>query len=153
VSSAVIDSPVGPLRLESNGAALTHVHLRATGPLDRTPPAGLLAEAAHQVSAYFSRRLQRFDLPLAPAGTPFQLEVWRALCEIRYGETWSYGQLARRVGRPLAVRAVGAANGRNPIPIVIPCHRVIGSNGRLVGFGGGIAMKQALLSLEQARLI
>lgn len=150
--SVVIESPVGRLRLDSDGLALTGIHLRAEGQAGRPPRVGVLAETARQLAAYFSRRLRRFDLPLAPAGTPFQLRVWKALCEIPYGETWTYGQLAERVGRPSAVRAVGAANGRNPIPIVIPCHRVIGSDGRLVGFGGGIPMKQALLTLERARL-
>jgi methylated-DNA-[protein]-cysteine S-methyltransferase len=150
--SVVIRSPVGPLRLESNGAALTGIHLRAAGPPARAPRAGILGETARQLAAYFSRRLERFDLTLALAGTPFQLDVWRTLGEIPYGETWTYSELAARVGRPSAVRAVGAANGANPIPIVIPCHRVIGHDGRLVGFGGGIAMKQALLALERARL-
>ena len=89
-----------------------------------------------------------FDVPLAPAGTPFQLAVWRALCEIRYGSTVSYAEIARRVGRPTAMRAVGAANGRNPIAIVIPCHRVIGANGTLTGYGGGLDRKAKLLALE-----
>jgi methylated-DNA-[protein]-cysteine S-methyltransferase len=112
----------------------------------------VLGEATRQLDAYFSKRLRRFDLPLAPHGTPFQLEVWQALQRIPYGDTWSYADLARRIGRPDAVRAVGAANGRNPIPIVIPCHRVIGSNGQLVGFGGGLPLKRWLLDLESRRL-
>ena len=97
-------------------------------------------------------RRTTFDLPLAPAGTEFQRDVWNALLRIPYGETTSYGQLARTIGRPMAVRAVGAANGQNPIPIIIPCHRVIGSDGRLVGFGGGLNVKRFLLGLEQRRL-
>src|SRR4029453_10546031 len=94
-------------------------------------------------------RLRRFDLPLAPEGTPFQQRVWRALLDIPYGETVSYAGLAPRVGRPSAVRAVGAANGQNPLSIVIPCHRVIGSDGRLVGYGGGLDVKETLLALER----
>lgn len=145
----IIDSPVGPLGLEADAEALSRLTLRA-GPCPvRRPPPGVLAETAAQLAAYFSGRLRRFDLPLAPAGTPFQRDVWRALQDIEYGETWSYTDLARRIGRPAAVRAVGAANGQNPIPIVIPCHRVIGSNGKLVGFGGGLEMKRTLLALEQ----
>jgi methylated-DNA-[protein]-cysteine S-methyltransferase len=99
--------------------------------------------------------LRTFDFPLAPQGTPFQQQVWRALCDIPYGETTSYGELARRIGNPNAVRAVGLANGSNPIAIIIPCHRVIGSNGSLTGYGGGLPIKKALLALErgQTRLI
>jgi len=148
----VIDSPVGPLRLEAEGEALARLFLRARGQMRPRPRAGVLGEAARQLDAYFSRRLRSFDLPLAPAGTPFQREVWRALGEIDYGQTWSYSDLARHIGRPAAVRAVGAANGRNPIPILIPCHRVIGRNGSLVGFGGGLDMKRALLAIEQGAL-
>ena len=98
-----------------------------------------LTRAMEQLRAYFAGELRMFDLPLAPEGTPFQLRVWRQLQEIPYGETISYGQLARMIGNPNASRAVGLANGRNPIPIVIPCHRVIGSSGKLVGYGGGLA--------------
>jgi len=148
----VISSPVGPIGLAAEGDALTGVTLRASGRAPRGRPAGVLAEAARQLDAYFARRLRTFDLPLAPSGTPFQQDVWRALREIAYGDTWSYTDLARRVGRPAAVRAVGAANGRNPIPIIIPCHRVIGRDGTLVGFGGGLDMKRALLALEQGAL-
>ncbi len=100
-------------------------------------------------SAYFAGELRQFSLALAPVGTPFQLDVWNALRAIPYGETRSYGELAERIGRPSAVRAVGAANGANPLPIVVPCHRVIGSNGSLTGFGGGLPLKQALLALER----
>jgi methylated-DNA-[protein]-cysteine S-methyltransferase len=105
-------------------------------------------EAVAQLAAYFAGRLRRFDLALAPEGTPFQRDVWSALTEIPYGETVSYSELARRIGRPAATRAVGAANGKNPLPIVIPCHRVIGANGSLTGFGGGISIKRRLLDLE-----
>jgi methylated-DNA-[protein]-cysteine S-methyltransferase len=105
-------------------------------------------EAIAQIDAYFAGRLDRFDLALAPEGTSFQREVWSALTTIPYGETVSYGELARHLGRPAASRAVGAANGRNPIPIVIPCHRVVGADGSLTGFGGGLAIKRRLLELE-----
>jgi methylated-DNA-[protein]-cysteine S-methyltransferase len=102
--------------------------------------------------SYFASEREDFDLPLAPEGTPFQLEVWRRLSEIPYGETISYGELARRIGNPQASRAVGLANGSNPIPIVIPCHRVIGSNGKLTGYGGGLPIKEKLLALEKKQL-
>ncbi len=104
--------------------------------------------ACEQLEAYFAGRLKTFDLPLAPSGTPFQLAVLDELRQIPYGTTVSYGEIARRIGRPKAVRAVGAANGRNPIPIIIPCHRVIGASGDLTGFGGGLPVKEALLRLE-----
>ena len=105
-------------------------------------------EAIRQLALYFEGRLRRFDLALAPEGTPFEREVWTALTEIPYGETISYSELARRIGRPAASRAVGAANGKNPIPIIVPCHRVIGANGSLTGFGGGLGVKRRLLDLE-----
>jgi methylated-DNA-[protein]-cysteine S-methyltransferase len=104
--------------------------------------------AADQLAAYFAGRLTEFSLPLAPAGTPFQRRVWAGLQEIPYGDTWSYGQLAGKVGNPAAVRAVGLANGRNPIAVVIPCHRVIGADGSLTGYGGGLDRKRFLLDLE-----
>lgn len=102
-----------------------------------------------QLRAYFKRELKTFDLPLVPAGTPFQLKVWQALRDIPYGEVVSYKTIAEAIGNPNAVRAVGGANGRNPIPIIVPCHRVIGSNGTLTGFGGGLETKQRLIALEQ----
>lgn len=105
-------------------------------------------DAIKQLKEYFRGKRQVFDLQLNPKGTPFQLKVWRALAEIPYGKTRSYAQIAARIGRPKAVRAVGLANGRNPLPIVLPCHRVIGKNGQLVGYGGGLPTKQALLQLE-----
>ena len=105
-------------------------------------------DAIAQLDSYFAGRLRRFDLRLAPEGTPFQREVWSALTEIPYGETVTYSGLARRIGRPAASRAVGAANGSNPIPIVVPCHRVVGADGSLTGFGGGLAIKRRLLELE-----
>lgn len=119
-----------------------------------TPPVqviNLLRNTQRQLDDYFAGQRQHFELPLAPQGTPFQLQVWQALRAIPYGETWSYAQLAEHIGNPRSVRAVGAANGKNPIAIIIPCHRVIGANGSLVGFGGGLATKEKLLSLESAQ--
>jgi methylated-DNA-[protein]-cysteine S-methyltransferase len=148
----VIDSPVGPLGLAAQGDALSALVLCARGPVHRTRLTGVVADAARQLTAYFAGRLREFDVPLALEGTPFQRQVWTALGRIKYGETWSYRELASHIGRPAAVRAVGAANGQNPIAIIVPCHRVIGSNGSLVGFGGGLDMKQQLLALEGVRL-
>ena len=118
---------------------------------DWEPDRRMLKEPVRQVEAYFSGTLKDFDFPLAPQGTTFQTSVWKELLRIPYGETISYGELARRLGNPKAVRAVGLANGSNPIAIVIPCHRVIGSNGSLVGYGGGLPIKQALLALERGQ--
>ena len=108
----------------------------------------ILAQAEGQLTDYFAGRLREFDLPLALVGTEFQLAVWRELRRVPYGETTDYGELARRLGRPRAVRAVGAANGANPTPIVVPCHRVIGRDGSLIGYGGGLEAKRRLLALE-----
>ncbi|MFM1693919.1 methylated-DNA--[protein]-cysteine S-methyltransferase [Aeromonas salmonicida] len=110
-----------------------------------------LAPYLAEFSAYFAGRLQRFTLPLAAHGTAFQQAVWQALCDIPYGETRSYGDIARAIGKPAAVRAVGAANGRNPLSIIVPCHRVIGQNGSLTGYAGGLPIKQQLLALECAQ--
>ena len=147
-------SPLGPLLLVGTSDALTSLWLPSDrGRLDPEPEwvesARPFKDVVRQLHAYFTGRLRRFDLSLAPVGTVFQQRVWGALCDIPYGETVSYGALARRIERPAAVRAVGAANGQNPIAIVIPCHRVIGSNGRLVGYGGGLPAKSALLELER----
>lgn len=148
-----VESPIGRLRLAADPEGLRQIDF-----LGRTPrplPAGWihdrekLAHVVDQLGAYFAGGLRAFDLALAPQGTPFQRGVWSRLCEIPYGETTSYGELARRVGNPSASRAVGLANGRNPIPIVIPCHRVIGSNGALTGYGGGLPIKEHLLALER----
>ncbi|MFO7985391.1 MAG: methylated-DNA--[protein]-cysteine S-methyltransferase [Desulfatiglandaceae bacterium] len=108
-----------------------------------------LREAISQLDAYFEGRCRSFDLNLSPEGKPFQLTVWKALSQIPYGETLSYGKLAEKIGKPGAARAVGGAVGRNPLPIILPCHRVIGSDGSLTGFGGGLDRKRALLSLEK----
>ncbi|MBV9696742.1 MAG: methylated-DNA--[protein]-cysteine S-methyltransferase [Gammaproteobacteria bacterium] len=150
-----IESPVGPLLLAADAEGLRVVHFQG-GTAPRPVPAGWVSDARPfarvraQLGEYFAGRRQRFELKLAPAGTPFQLAVWRALCEIPYGETWSYGELARHVGVAGGARAVGLANGANPLPIIVPCHRVIGADGSLTGFGGGLAIKRSLLSLEGA---
>jgi methylated-DNA-[protein]-cysteine S-methyltransferase len=152
-------SPVDELLLVTDGDALTglwfspHEHRWAAAPDWRRDDAHpLLTSARTQLEAYFARDLKAFDVPLAPVGTPFQHTVWAALREIPYGETTSYGEIARRIGRPSASRAVGLANGRNPISIVVPCHRVIGSAGALTGYGGGMDRKRTLLDLESAVL-
>ena len=148
-----ISTPIGILLLAGDGVHLTQIHFQAgPHPLQPSPAwraaAGPFAAAAAQLQAYFAGRRHTFELPLAPAGTAFQHGVWRALHSIPYGETISYGELARRIGNPRASRAVGLANGANPLPIVVPCHRVIGANGALTGFGGGLPIKRALLALE-----
>jgi len=150
-----IETPVGPLLVAADDAGLRGIHFQSGRERLRPDPAWArdpspFRALARQLAEYFARERRAFDLPLAPEGTPFQLETWRALAAIPYGTTISYEELARRVGRPAAVRAVGAANGRNPLPIVIPCHRVIGKDGALTGFGGGIGTKRALLELEGA---
>lgn len=149
-------SPVGPLRVAASDAGLHAIQFPGNRhPVKQCTPwqpgdHPLLRQTQAQLDAYFAGRLQVFDLPLAPHGTAFQRQVWQALAQIPFGQTWSYVQLARRVGRPTASRAVGAANGRNPLPIVLPCHRVIGANGALTGFGGGLPTKAFLLTLEGA---
>lgn len=156
----VVPSPIEELTLVSDGDALTGVYMAVHRHTDRTgwgelveltgtatPP--VLVEAARQLADYFAGELTDFDLPLAPHGTDFQRLVWDQLRQIPYGETMSYGQLATRLGQPGGSRAVGLANGRNPISIVIPCHRVVGSTGQLTGYGGGIERKRELLALEE----
>ncbi len=143
------ETPVGPLHLTASGGALTGLRFGA-GPADGEydPDEPVLRTAAAQLREYFARERTAFDLPLAPAGTAWQLAVWEQLRLIPYGTTVSYGDIARRLGSPAASRAVGLANGRNPIAIVVPCHRVIGADGSLVGFGGGLDRKRALLAHE-----
>jgi methylated-DNA-[protein]-cysteine S-methyltransferase len=152
-----IESPIGRLRLAGNADGLREIHfIEGWRPWPKKPewmandaPFG---EVIAQLEEYFAGKRREFDLPLALQGTPFQLRVWHALLEIPYGETVSYKELAERIGNVKAVRAVGLANGANPIPIVVPCHRVIGSNGSLIGFGGGLPLKQKLLALEKGQL-
>jgi methylated-DNA-[protein]-cysteine S-methyltransferase len=152
-----MNSPIGPLSLAADEHGLRAIHFVKGKESTSSPPIPadahpLLQEVMRQLSAYFAGKTETFDLPLAPEGTAFQLNVWRQLGEIPYGETISYGELARRIGNPNACRAVGLANGTNPIPIVIPCHRVIGSNGKLTGYGGGLDIKEKLLALERRQL-
>ena len=156
----VIDSPIGELRLVERDGALTQIEFTPFRDSDGRPRGvrsddhPLLLEAARQLQAYFAGDLTDFDLPLAPTGSAFQHAVWEQLTKIGYGETASYGQIAARLGKTNAAsRAVGLANGSNPIPIVIPCHRVIGANGTLTGYAGGLDRKQTLLSLERQDLL
>lgn len=150
--SCIHESPVGPLTLHSNGAALTGVEFdEPRYPLAPSPRGedNVLAQARRELDAYFAGKLRAFTVALAPSGTVFQRKVWMALRAIPYGATRTYGQQALAIGQPTAVRAVGLANGKNPISIIVPCHRVIGAGGSLTGFGGGLPRKKALLDLEQ----
>ncbi len=143
-----LDTPIGRLVLECDGDVLIGVwlpHERRHGRRDDVPP--VLKETASQLEEYFAGERAEFDVPMELDGTPFQKEVWAELTRIGYGKTISYGELARRVGCPKGPRAVGQANGRNPIPIIVPCHRVLASNG-IGGYGGGLKVKRALLALE-----
>ena len=151
---STLTTPIGELLLTADDdGALTGVNLpnRHPDPAGWEPDDELLADARRQLTEYFAGERTTFDLPLRPAGAPFQRRVWEALLRIPYGATASYGELARELGHPTAARAVGAANGRNPIAIVVPCHRVIGSNGSLTGYAGGLECKRALLDLEVGR--
>ncbi|MFC6712713.1 methylated-DNA--[protein]-cysteine S-methyltransferase [Branchiibius cervicis] len=148
-------TPIGPLTLVADGDDLVavymdgHAHHPGSTALGQAGSDPVLARAAAQLSEYFAGERQEFDLPLRPIGTDFQVRVWRALQQIPYGVTWSYRELATAVGNPSASRAVGLANGRNPLSIVIPCHRVIGADGSLTGYGGGVERKRWLLDLER----
>ncbi|MDJ0462822.1 methylated-DNA--[protein]-cysteine S-methyltransferase [Streptomyces sp. H27-C3] len=149
----VTDSPYGPLTLIATEGTLSAVYMtdQRHRPAeetfgDRDP--GPFGETVRQLDAYFAGELTEFDLPLRLAGTPFQQRVWEQLQQIPYGETWSYGELAERIGNPAASRAVGLANGKNPVSIIVPCHRVIGVAGSLTGYGGGLDRKQRLLAFE-----
>jgi methylated-DNA-[protein]-cysteine S-methyltransferase len=152
-----MESLIGPLLLAGDERGLSLVYF-VNGRRPKSPPRNWVEdkkpfkEVVRQLQAYFEGKLKDFDLPLVLEGTEFQLLVWRNLQKIPYGETVSYGQLARRIGSPDAARAVGLANGSNPIPIIIPCHRVIGSSGDLTGFGGGLPIKKKLLALESRQL-
>lgn len=147
----IIDSPVGKLRLVAEDGFLTELRFGGEPvPVEADPENDhLLDEAERQLGEYFRGERKQFDLPLRMKGTPFQMEDWEALKGVPYGETATYGEIARRIGRPKATRAVGMANHNNPISIIVPCHRVIGKNGKLTGYGGGLTAKQLLLELEQ----
>jgi len=151
-----IESPAGPLRLVADAEGLRRLDFLAS-PRARPRPAdwvrdpSALAETVGQLQDYFGGRRRDFTMALAPEGTDFQRGVWRQLCHIPYGETISYAELAARVGNPKASRAVGLANGQNPIAIIIPCHRVIGASGKLTGYGGGLPLKEKLLALERGQ--
>lgn len=150
-----LETPIGTLLIAGDAEAIRVIRFPKNGKARKPEPVwiesanGPISEAVRQLREYFAGQRTEFDLPVEPQGTAFQRAVWRRLQEIPYGETISYGQLAKRIGNPKASRAVGAANGANPIPIVIPCHRVIGANGTLTGFGGGLPIKEALLALEK----
>lgn len=148
-----LDTPIGGLLLARDDAGLRLIHFQ-NGRRPQQPEAAWqprdkdFDDVVEQLQEYFAGRRRQFDLPLAPAGTTFQQRVWRALLDVPYGETISYGELASRIGQRTASRAVGLANGSNPLPIVIPCHRVIGASGKLTGYGGGLPIKEQLLALE-----
>lgn len=148
--SVRLDTPVGPVTVTATERAVTAVRFGAAGPAvgqaGDLPP--VLRQAVEELREYFAGERREFTLPLAPAGTPFQQRVWTALREIPYGATCSYGRIAGRIGRPKACRAVGMANNRNPIAIVVPCHRVVGASGALVGYAAGLEVKEKLLALE-----
>ena len=143
-----MQSPIGLLTIEETDGAITA--LRFGGETVSPPPTPLLQRAAQQLTEYFDARRRRFDLPLRPQGTVFQQAAWSALCDIPYGQTRTYAQQAAAIGNPKACRAVGMANHCNPLPLFIPCHRVIGAGGKLTGYAGGLAIKRFLLELEQA---
>lgn len=154
---STIDSPVGTLLLTADDAAVTGLYMeeRRHGPVVHPHwqrDDARFREVRRQLEAYFAGELYTFDLPLNPSGTPFQRAVWAALKTIPYGEVRSYRDVAEQIGRPTAARAVGSANGRNPISIIVPCHRVIGTSGDLTGYGGGLDRKRRLLELEAARV-
>jgi len=144
-----IDSPLGTLTLIEEDGALTGMHFGVRD--GERKSTALLERAAVQLAEYFAGERETFDLPLKPAGTEFQRAVWSALSSIAFGETVSYAHIAKKIGRPSAVRAVGAANGQNPIALIIPCHRVIGADGSLTGYGGGLSKKRWLLDHENSQ--
>lgn len=143
-------SPFGPLQVCASPEGVTAVHF-CEQPAPAAPNA-ITRQACEQLEAYFAGTLQDFSVPLAATGTAFQQQVWHALQEVGYGTTTSYGAIAHAIGRPKAMRAVGLANGRNPIAIIVPCHRIIGANGKLTGYAGGLTRKAGLLALEKAGL-
>jgi methylated-DNA-[protein]-cysteine S-methyltransferase len=144
-------TPIGEIGIVENGTAITNVYFDKESDLNNavTKETALLKAAAQQLQDYLAGNRKSFDLPLAPDGTEFQQRVWQALQQIPCGETCSYGDIARSIGQPKAARAVGLANSKNPIPVFVPCHRVIGADGKLVGYAGGLAVKEYLLNLEK----
>lgn len=151
--SILTETLVGPLLIAADQQGLRFLMFSKQGKLPKPEPDWQnddrqLREPVRQLRAYFKGKLRQFDLPLAGEGTDFQKRVWKALCDVPYGQTASYGEIAAAIGQPTASRAVGMANGRNPISIIVPCHRIIGSNGKLVGYGGGLDRKISLLKLE-----
>ena len=152
MNAILYPSPIGPLVIGEEAGRITHIMFADHLPQEaQALETAVLFAAKEQLAEYFAGRRRVFELPLAPAGTAFQQAVWEALQTIPYGQVASYGDIARRIGNPKACRAVGGANNRNPISIVIPCHRVVGANGALVGYGGGLDKKQWLLNLEQQK--
>lgn len=152
--SSTHKSPIGTLTLVSDGEALVYLEFENNKyPAPKFPKGedAIIKQAKKELDLYFAGKLKDFTVPVKPEGTEFQRACWKALTKIPYGATRSYGEQATKIGKPKAVRAVGLANGRNPIPIIIPCHRVIGANGSLTGFGGGLPTKQFLLELEQGQ--
>lgn len=146
----VCHTPIGIVTVVANERAVVALHFGTCEVAHATrKETALLRETKKQLAAYFSGERHEFTVPLEPIGTPFQQSVWHALRHIPYGHTTNYGAIAQQIGRPKAARAVGMANNRNPIPIIIPCHRVVGANGALVGYGGGLALKRQLLDIEQ----
>ena len=149
--AATLDTPIGELLLLGDGRVVHEIRFAGEPvPADAERDDAAFADARGQLTEYFAGERTDLDFPLAPAGTPFQLRVWAELRRIPYGQAISYAELARRIGRPTAVRAVGHANGRNPLPVVVPCHRVVGSDGTLTGYAGGLERKRHLLELEAA---
>ena len=148
-----MDSPVGRLLIAEESGAIVQVEFNKEPPVGaQEGDSALLSECRRQLREYFAGERREFALPLRAQGTPFQMACWEALCEIPYGETRSYADIARRIGKPKACRAVGGANHVNPISIIVPCHRVIGASGKLVGYGGGLDKKQYLLALERGEM-
>lgn len=155
-----IPSPLGEMMLASDGDALSGAwfdgqrYQPRLGPAwQRRPDLPLLRRAAAEFAEYFAGERIAFSVPLAPVGTPFQRDVWRAIAHVRYGATIAYRELAARAGRPESIRAAGAATGRNPLSVIVPCHRIVGANGALTGYAGGLARKRALLALEHAAIV
>ncbi|MCO1575810.1 methylated-DNA--[protein]-cysteine S-methyltransferase [Crossiella sp. SN42] len=155
-TNTILDSPYGPLTLVAQDGALAGIYMEQQRHLPSKesfgePDPSAFGQAIEQLNAYFAGELRSFDLPMTLLGTEFQRSVWQLLLEIPYGETATYGELAQRLGNPAAARAVGLANGKNPISIIVPCHRVIGSTGNLTGYGGGLAKKRQLLDFERGQ--